>query len=133
MEALIPDLVISLRTLGLELRIEAGKLIARPSRLVTADIRHIIELHRDELIACLEQKDPTAGHSAVDTGIRRFEGVTHSRDRILRSLERSLIQYSRTPDPLWAEVAAIWAQALFFHDAVYQVAEETESTGEVAA
>lgn len=133
MEALIPDLVISMRTLGLELRIDAGKLIARPSRLVTADIRHIIELHRDELIACLERKDPTAGHSAVDTGIRRFEGVTHSRDRILRSLERSLIQYSQSPDALWAEVAAIWAQALVFHDAVYQVAGKTESTEERAA
>ncbi len=133
MEALIPDLVISMRTLGLELRIDAGKLIARPSRLVTADIRHIIELHRDELIACLERKDPTAGHSAIDTGIRRFEGVTHSRDRILRSLERSLIQYSQSPDALWAEVAAIWAQALVFHDAVYQVAGKTETTEEVAA
>lgn len=133
MESLVPDLVISIRTLGIDLRIDAGKLIARPSRLVTADIRHIIELHRDELIACLERKDPTAGHSAVDTGIRRFEGVTHSRARIVRSLERSLIQYSRCVDPLWAEVAAIWAQVLVFHDAVYQVAEETDSTEEVAA
>jgi hypothetical protein len=130
---IIPDLVLSLRSSGIDLRWEEGKLIARPARLITQDIRHIIELHRDELIACLQQKDPTAGHSAVDTGIRRFEGVTHSRARILHSLERSLIQYSRTPDPLWAEVAAIWAQALVFHDAVYQVAEETESAEEVAA
>ncbi len=124
---IIPDLVLSLRSSGIDLRWEEGKLIARPARLITQDIRHIIELHRDDLIECLERKDPTAGHSRMDRDIRRSTMLTNSRERIVLSIERSLIRYSRTTDPLWAEVASIWAQTLTLHDALQLAAEEVDA------
>lgn len=127
MDHIVPDLVISLRTIGLDLRVEDGKLIARPVRLISQDVRHIIELHRNQFIECLERKDPTAGYSRIDRDIRRSTMLTNSRERIVRSLERSLIRYSRTTDPLWAEVASIWAQTLTLHDAVQLAAEEVDA------
>lgn len=129
---IIPDLVISLRSSGLDLRIEDGKLIARPGRLISQDVRHIIELHRDDLIECLERKDPTAGYSRIDRDIRRSTMLTNARDRIALSLERSLSRYARTHDPLWTEVAAIWAQTLVFHDAVQQAADEVDAEFDAA-
>ncbi|MGI8406326.1 MAG: hypothetical protein ACR2OE_16470 [Thermomicrobiales bacterium] len=130
---IIPDLVLSLRSSGIDLRWEEGKLIARPARLITQDIRHIIELHRDDLIACLGNDDPTAGHSSIDRVIRRFDGITLVRERIALSLERSLSRYARTHDPLWAEVASIWAQTLTFRDAVEVTSEGVESSEAEAA
>lgn len=127
MDHIVPDLMISLRAIGLDLRVEDGKLIARPVRLISQDVRSIIELHRDDLIECLERKDPTAGYSRIDRDIRRSTMLTNSRERIVRSLERSLIRYSRTTDPLWAEVASIWAQTLKLHDAVQLAAEEVDA------
>ncbi len=133
MEALIPDLVLSLRTLGIDLRLDDGKLIARPSSLISPDIRKIIATHRDELCECLERKDPTVGHSNIDAGIRRFDAITLPRERMVLSLERSLSRYAHTGDPLWAEVAAIWAQCIGFIDAITHAWEELDSTEATAA
>ncbi len=127
MESLIPNLIVAIRATGIDLRAEDDKLIARPRHLVTDEVKQIIGAHRDDLLAQLEELDPTAGYSRIDRDIRRSTMLTNSRERIVLSLERSLQRYARNFDPLWAEVASIWAQTLTLHDAVQLAAEEVDA------